>query len=73
MKICDRYIVWLLVQLGAEAPFPGCLDCGANTLLYTNLRLTLYSVTDYIHNNTPPQTPPPPPPMFATKVVRIYT
>jgi hypothetical protein len=29
-------------------------DCGANTLLYTNLGLTLYSVTDYIHNNTTP-------------------
>jgi hypothetical protein len=27
-----------------RSPFPGCLDCGANTLLYTNLGLTLYSV-----------------------------
>ena len=37
-----------------RSPFPGCLDCGTNTLLYTNLGLTLYSVTDYIHNNTLP-------------------
>jgi hypothetical protein len=25
MKICDRYIVWLLVQLGAEAHFRDAL------------------------------------------------
>ena len=68
MKICDRYSV-TTSTVRDRSPFPGCLDCGANTLLYTNLGLTLYSVTDYIHNNTPP----PPPPMFATKVVRIYT
>ena len=56
MKICDRYSV-TTSTVRSRSPFPGCLDCGANTLLYTNLGLALYSVTDYIHNNTRP--PPP--------------
>ena len=54
MKICDRYIVWLLVQLGAEAHFRNALIVEQILYFTLILRLTLYFVTDYIHNNTPP-------------------
>ena len=68
MKTCDRYIVWLLVQLGAESHFLDALI--VEQILYFTLiwELTLYSVTDYIHNNTPP----PFPPIFVTKML-IYS
>ena len=54
MKICDRYIVWLLVQLGAEAHFRDALI--VEQILYFTLIWDLHCtlVTDYIHNNTLP-------------------
>ena len=68
MKICDRYIVWLLVQLGAEAHFPNALI--VEQILYFTLIWDLHYTLLLIIFTT---IPPPPPPMVATKVVRIYT
>ena len=37
-----------------RSPFPGCLDCGANTLLYTNLRHCTLLLISYSQQYPPP-------------------